>query len=518
MDPATLLKKSARLYGNNTAYVCGERRQTYAELLERSARLANALRARGIQQGDRVALLGPNSAETMEHIGGLALGGFVRCPLYAHDTPDKHQYLLELTGATAIIVHRSHLEALEPVLPEVPGLKVVLVIGGDHDERDYELAMQDADPHPPAVTLSDDDPHVIRFSAGTTGKPKGILHTVRGFMDMGNEMALVVSRLAEHDRYLAPAPLTHAAGLFVWPMVAVGAATVVMPAFDTTGFLDLVERERATVALAVPTMIQMITESPGVRERDLSSLHTVIYGTAPISVATLTAAINLWGNIMYNIYGQSEALPLTILAPQHHVLDGDERQRSWLRSVGRPTPNSEVVIMDDDGNELPAGEVGEIVGRSPGAMRELWGAPEATAERMSPDGWVRTRDVGWMSEDGFLYLTDRKEDTIISGGYNIWPKELEDALQQHPAVAEAAVVGVPHPKWGETPHAEVALRDGHDVTAEELIAWTKDQVGSVKKVTSIDFVDAVPRTPIGKLARREVRQHWAQRQGRTAST
>src|SRR5690606_36295833 len=188
-------------------------------------------------------------------------------------------------------------------------------------------------------------------------------------------------------------------------------------------------------------------------------LHTVISGTAPISVATLTAAINLWGNIMYNIYGQSEALPLSILAPQHHVLDGDEPQRSWLRSVGPPTPNSEVVIMDDDGNELPAGEVGEIVGRSPGAMRELWGAPEATAERMSPDGWVLTRDVGWMSEYGFLYLTERKEDTIISGGYNIWPKELEDALQQHPAVAEAAVVGVPHPKWGETPHAEVALRD-----------------------------------------------------------
>ncbi|ONM47411.1 class I adenylate-forming enzyme family protein [Nocardia donostiensis] len=521
MDPATLLRKSARLFGGNTAYVCDGRRQTYTELLERSARLANALIDAGIEQGDRVALLADNSFETLEHIGGTALGGFVRCPLYAHDTPDKHEYLLDLVGATALIVQRKHYAALVPVLPRLSALRVVLVIGDDTGAApdtaiDYERTLTAASPEPPDVMLYEDDPHIIRFSAGTTGKSKGILHTVRGWMDMGNEIALIIPRLTERDRYLAPAPLTHAAGMFVWPMVAAGAAIVAMSSFEPGRFLDLVEQERVTVAMGVPTMIQMITDHPAAADRDLSSLRTVFYGTAPATPATLTAAIKLWGNIMYQIYGQSEALPLTVLTPQHHVVDGTEEQRRWIRSAGRPTPNSDVVIVDDDGNELPVGEIGEVVGRTPGRMREIWGNPEATAERLTPGGGLRTRDMGWISEDGFLYLSDRKEDTIISGGYNIWPIELEQALAEHPAVLEAAVVGTAHPKWGETPHAAVVLRDGAEVEADELIEWTRQRVGSVRKVTAVTFVPALPRSPIGKVLRRVLREQFAVEAARPA--
>lgn len=190
------------------------------------------------------------------------------------------------------------------------------------------------------------------------------------------------------------------------------------------------------------------------------------------------------------------------------MVDGPEFQRRWLRSAGRPTPNSDVKIIDDDGNELPAGEVGEIAGFTPGRMREIWAAPDATAERITPEGWVRTRDMGWLSEDGFLYLADRKEDTIISGGYNIWPIELENALADHPAVLEAAVVGVPHEKWGETPHAVVVLAGGGRATEDELIQWTREKVGSVKKVTGVSFAAELPKTPIGKVLRRVVREQY----------
>ncbi|MFI2558929.1 class I adenylate-forming enzyme family protein [Nocardia farcinica] len=506
------MKKSARIYRDNTAFRCAGRSQTYGELLDRSARLANALADRGLVKGDRVALLSPNSFETLEQMGGLALGGFVRCPLYTHDTPERHRYLLELTGARALVVHEAYYDPLRPIIDDLAALTVVLVVGDDVEEANrYDRVLEQADPTPPLVVLADTDPHIIRFSAGTTGLPKGIMHTVQGWMGMGNEMALVVPRLNEHDRYLTPAPLTHAAGLFAWPLVAAGAATVVMPSYDTGEYLRLVEQEKATLTLLVPTMIKLITEHPDARTRELSSLHTVIYGTAPIDKDTLTAAIGVWGNIMYNIYGQSEALPLTVLTPDHHRPDGTEAQQKWLRSVGRPTPNSDIAILDEEDRPLPAGQIGEIAGSTPGRMHELWGNPEGTAQRLTSDGLVRTRDMGWLSEDGFLYLTDRKEDTIISGGYNIWPREIEEALLAHPAVAEAAVVGVPHPKWGETPFAEVALCDGAQVSEAELIEWTRSRLGPVKKVSAIEFVAAIPRTPIGKVARRIVRDHWQER-------
>ncbi|TCP49373.1 acyl-CoA synthetase (AMP-forming)/AMP-acid ligase II [Tamaricihabitans halophyticus] len=510
MDPATLLRKAVRLYGENTAFASGERTQTYRELFDRAVRLTNTLRDAGISPGDRVAVLSDNAFESLEQIAGLALGNYVRCALYTHDTPDKHQYLLELTGSAALIVQDKHFAAVQPVLSDVPGLRLVLVVGdAPAGTVDYYQALAGASTVDPQVPLREDDPHIIRFSAGTTGKPKGILHTVRGWMDMGNEMALIVTRFGEQDRYLVPAPLSHAAGLFIWPLVAAGAGTIVMPAFEPAHFLELIERERASIVLVVPTMIQMITQHPDAATRDLSSLHTVLYGTAPASEGTLRAAIALWGNVMYQIYGQSEALPLTILAPVHHVVDGTEEQRKWLRSAGRPTPNSEIAILDDAGNQLPVGEIGEVAGRTPGQMSEIWGNPAATAERITEDGWHRTRDMGYLAEDGFLYLTDRKEDTIISGGFNIWPIELERALAEHPAVQESAVVGVPHPKWGETPHAAVVLRADCAATEEELIEWTKQRVGSVKKVTGVSFVESLPRSAIGKILRRVVREQCA---------
>lgn len=505
-EPARLLNKSAELYGDKTALICGERRQTYAELWDRSVRLANALRASGVTPGERVALLGDNSFESLEHVTGLAIGGYVRCALYTHDVVDRQLYLLGLTSASALIVQAPYFAELKERLAEVPHVRVVLILDGSPDsEHDYEAVLASASSDDNTVSIDEDEPHVIRFSAGTTGLPKGIMHTWRGWRDMGTEMALAVRGFDEDDCYLAAGPLPHAAGMFAWPLMTAGASTVVMTSFDPGEFLRLVEEHSATSTVVGPTVIQMVTEHPDAMTRDLSSLRVVGYGTAPASEAVLTKAISVWGNVMYQVYGQSEALPLTVLGPRHHRVDGTTEERGWLRSAGRPTPNATVRILDDDERELPLGEVGEIVGYTPGQMTEIWNDPELTSERFTSDGGVRTRDLGWISSDGFLYLADRKEDTIISGGYNIWPNELENALANHPAVVEAAVVGQAHPKWGETPVAAVVARGDVEVTEDELIAWTREHVGSVKKVTAVHFVDELPKSPIGKVVRRVVR-------------
>ena len=280
-----------------------------------------------------------------------------------------------------------------------------------------------------------------------------------------------------NDRYLAAGPLSHAAMLPVWGTLDAGGAIVVMPAFHPAGFLELAQRRRCTTTMLVPTMIQMVIAQPQAREADLSSLRAVFYGAAPISERTLTDAIATWGNIMFQMYGQSEAVPLTVLDPDDHTYEAPGGGVSRLRSAGRPTPNTELRVIDAEGNELAVGEVGEIAARTPAAMDHIWLDPQATSERITPDGFVLTRDMGYLDTDGYLFLADRKEDMIISGGFNIWPAELENALASHPAVAEVAVVGIPHEKWGETPVAVVVLREGKHADEAELIQVEPRQGG-----------------------------------------
>jgi acyl-CoA synthetase (AMP-forming)/AMP-acid ligase II len=362
-----------------------------------------------------------------------------------------------------------------------------------------------------------DDLHVIRFSAGTTGFPKGIVHTVAAWLAIGNEYRWCTPQIDERDSYLAAGPLTHAAVLFLWPMLQMGGSIVVMPAFDPGRALELIESQRITFTLMVPTMIQALLGHPDARRRDLSSLRCLNYGAAPISVATVSEACDVLGEVLYQLYGQSEAVPITMLLAHQHRPHGTPEERRWLRSVGRATPNTTITIVDDDGSPLPQGETGEVAVLSPGGMKELWRDPEGTRARRLDDGSVLTRDIGALDEDGFLYLLDRKEDMIISGGFNIWPSELEHALASHPAVREVCVVGVPHPRWGETPKAVVVVHAGASVTETELIALCRERVGPVKKVTSVDFVAELPRSGIGKILRRTVREpFWSAADSRIA--
>jgi acyl-CoA synthetase (AMP-forming)/AMP-acid ligase II len=455
-------------------------------------------------------MLGPNGFHTAEQIAGVALGAFVRAGLYAHESAEVNTHLIRLIEARVLIVHADVYRSFASRLGEIACLDHVIVYGGQpvHSAVDYHSWLLAQPASDPMVSQSPDDVHVIRFSAGTTGRPKGIVHTVAGWLAIGDQYRWVTPMLDERDVYLAAGQLTHAAVVFFWPILQAGGRIVVMPAFEPGRALELIETQRVTVTLVVPTMIQALVDHPDAKTRDLSSLRCLNYAASPIAPATLSRGVEVFGDTLFHMYGQSEVVPITMLLPHQHRPDGDQQQRNRTRSVGRPTPNTEVTIVDDSGAVLPHGAIGEIAVRSASAMCGLWKDPDGTAKRFLPDGSVLTRDVGYLDEDGFLFLVDRKDDMIISGGFNIWPAQLEHAILQHPAVAEACVVAAPHPRWGETPVAVVVVEEDSAVTAEELIELSRQAVGALKKVTHVDFVDALPKSALGKVLRRELRKRY----------
>ncbi|SFB49821.1 Acyl-CoA synthetase (AMP-forming)/AMP-acid ligase II [Amycolatopsis marina] len=505
MDLASLIRTGAKHYTDQPAIVCDGRSQSYAQVYRRSCKLDNALAGLGVQQGDRVATLTDNSPEALELVFGIALGGFVRASLYTHNSAELNRYLLDHIGATVLIVQRQHYDGIAPHLASARTVRHVLVLDGEVPSGvlDYEGLLAEASDGDRGLVLPPDAPQTIRFSAGTTGKPKGIMHSVRAWTGLGTETASILPELTSADCYLAAGPLAHATIMPVAGVLAAGGSVVVLRAFEPGEFLAAIERHRCTLTFGVPTMVQLAAQHPTAQRTELSSLRVFVYGGSPMTETALDEARAVFGDVMLQLYGQSEGAPVTCLPPGDHTAQGGR----LLRSAGKPTANSRIRIVDEQGNELPEGEIGEIAFQTPSAFTEIWDDPAATSARRLPDGSVLSRDMGYL-EDGYLFLTDRKEDMIISGGFNIWPAELENALVAHPAVREASVVGIPHDKWGETPLALVVLADGATATEDELIAWTRDRVGAVKRVTSVRFGTELPKTPVGKVLRRLVRDQY----------
>ncbi len=512
MDFATVVRQSARSYAANTAVWFEGREIAYTELYDRSCRLATGLADLGVQPRDRVAVLADNRLETVEIAAACALGNTPVATLYTYYTGETNAYLIDRLDARVLIVDAALLDRIEPWRERLPNLAHVIVMGGDAPAGTiaYDALLEDARPTDPKREIRGDDVHIIRFSSGTTGKPKAMFHTVDRWKAYNDGWRWATPAIDERDSYVAAGSLAHLAIAFLWGMLTVGASITPMPRFDGARFGELVESRRATYTTMVPTMIAMTLDEPSVWERDLSSLRCLTYAGAPIAPDTMTRAIELFGECLHQMYAQSEVAPLAMLLPYQHRPDGTEKERRRLRSVGRASPMVKITIVDDDGQPVPDGEIGEVAAQSPGAMSGIWEDPEATAARFLPDGSVLTRDMGWLDEDGFLYLADRKDDMIITGGYNVWPLELEEALVAHPAVADACVIGVPHPRWGETPKAIVVVEEGASVDEAELIELTRERAGTVKKVTSVDFVDALPRSATGKLQRAVAREpYWA---------
>lgn len=506
---ADLVRRSCQIHAPNVAVSDPTSSLTYGEVWDRSVRLVNALRSLGLQPGDRIATLGANAVTTLEEMTGLAIGGYARTALHGLNGGETHAYMLANSGARALIVQAGHFARFRDFFAAVPTLEHVIVHSAPAGELDYEELLKSASAEDPHVPVHRDDTIHLAYSSGSSGKPKAAVHTHHSWMHVTTDHVTLLPRLSESDVYLAAAPLTHAASTVLYALLAKGSRIQIMPSFDAGEALRLIEAERCTLTVMVPTMLQMLVTHPDVGVRDLSSLRAVVYAGAPISVATARAAHSALGDVLFQSYGQSECLPGTVLTPEDHAT-GVRENAALLRSAGRPCLNSTIRILDENGRDAPAGQVGEIVIHTPGRMREIFGDPELTRSRITPDGFVRTKDNGYLDPSGYLFVVDRIDDMIISGGFNIWPAEIENTLAEHPAVEEAVVIGAAHPKWGETPHAVVALRNGATATEDELIAFCRDRLGSMKKPTAVVLrSDPLPRSAVGKVSRREIRQlYW----------
>jgi fatty-acyl-CoA synthase len=488
-------------YRDRTAIVSGERRLSFNDLEDSGTRLANALLGLGFGRGDRLAVLMPNCPEVLFIDFAFAKCGMVRIPLAYYLRVEDMVFMLRETGASGILYHEAFREVVNQIKSEYQAFRHVVCLAADassvpEDERFLPELIRQGSPQAVASGVSEDDLYFILFTGGTTGVPKGVVHNHRTMVN-SLVMELLDFGIGRNEVFLAATPLTHGAGALVPPVMLRGGSVVILTGFDPTQFLQTIQEERITTAMVVPTMIYALLDHPDREKYDTSSLRNLIYGAAPIAPERLREAVEVFGPVFTQIYGQTEApMALTVLSREEHVIEGDDHLVARLASCGRPTLATRIKLVDGDGREVPPGEPGEIVALAP------------------KDGWLRTGDVARQDAYGYLYIVDRAKDMIVSGGFNVFPKEIEDTLHEHPAVAVAAVVGVPDEKWGEAVKAVVVFKPGMTASEEELIQLCKQKKGSVMAPKSIDFKDSIPLTPLGKANKRALREVYWKGKGR----
>ncbi|SDC57379.1 fatty-acyl-CoA synthase [Geodermatophilus telluris] len=472
--------------------------RTYAEVDERVTRLARVLADRGVGTGDRVAVLGLNSMEVWEaYLAGVRLGAVV-VPVNFRLVADEVAYVLADSGATALVVDAALAEVAAKAREQAPDLRTVLTVGGDLEE-----ALAAASPEPLDVEVDENSPAFIMYTSGTTGRPKGAVLTHHNLLMHVFSQVTHLGWDAEDKVGVPGAPLFHIAGLAGGlPPLLLGGTHVILRSggFDPVSTLDLIERERVSSIFLVPAMWAAVVAVPGIAERDLSSLRRISWGAAPASTTLLRTMIDTFPQAeVVTAFGQTECSPVTCF------LRGEDSVRK-IGSIGTPMLNVEVRVVDEAMQDVPRGEVGEIVYRSPMVMKEYWNKPEATAEAFA-GGWFHSGDLVRQDEDGYYYVVDRKKDMIITGGENVYCAEVEDVLAAHPKVAEVALIGVPDTRYGEAPLAVVAPRDPADPpTPEELTAWCRERLARYKNPREYSVVGALPRNPSGKVLKTRLRE------------
>ncbi|WP_432853618.1 AMP-binding protein [Amycolatopsis sp. CA-161197] len=492
-----LVRRGAQRFADRTAVVVGDREFSFAEVDERASRLANALLAAGAGRGTRVGLLVDNGEWSVPLDFACLKAGVTRVPLNARLAVAEQTRMLAETGVTLLVYCKPLAERAAELAEALDGLRLA-GLGDRLRARDLDLVAElDRVPAAdPCIRVAPDDVVLALYTSGTTGTLKAAQHTQASYAAITTNILANLLSPGPGSAMLHAASLIHASGTFVLPYWIRGGRAVVLPGFDPGSYLDSIARHHVTEVNLVPTMLGLLLTESSV---DLSAVDTIVYGASPMPKPLIQEAMERFGPKFVQYYGQTEApLCQTVLGKADHL------RGELLGSCGHPAVDAELVLTDPDGNPVPRGEIGEIRVRAPFTMSGYLDAPELTAETLV-DGWIRTRDLARADERGYLYLVDRASDMIVTGGYNVYPREVEDALAAHPAVAESAVVGAPDPTWVEAVTAFVALRPGAAVSEEDLRTHVRGLLAGYKVPKSVHVVDAIPKSAVGKILRRALR-------------
>ena len=507
MNIGYLLVQAARSFADRPAICFGERRICdYGGFMRRVARIAGGLRALpGIQPGDRIGLAMKNCPQYLEVLYACWHAGLCAVPVNSKLHPREFAFILANNSSKICFVTADLAEALAPLRNEVESLERIVCV----EDAEYEM-LASAEPIG-LQPVAPEDPAWLFYTSGTTGRPKGAVLTHRSLSAMTFRYYADVDQLSQHDSMIHTAPLSHASGLYSLPHAAKASCHVIPDSqgFNPAEVAELLSIYASVTMFAAPTMLTRMTNHPGIEKARLDNIRTLFYGGAPMYLQDLKRALDVFGPSLWQGYGQGE-MPntITFLSKAMHADREHPRYEQHLTSVGIPRTGVEVRITDPDGNDLPTGEIGEVVARSDVCMVGYWNNPEATARSLR-DGWLFTGDVGCLDDDGFLTLKDRSKDLIISGGSNIYPREVEEVLLLHPGVLEVSVIGQNHPDWGEEVIAYVVPREQARVSVADLDTLCIDNIARFKRPKGYVFIDALPKSAYGKILKTELRNRLA---------
>jgi acyl-CoA synthetase (AMP-forming)/AMP-acid ligase II len=504
-----------RINPQRAAYIQDDRRYSFDEIGELSCRIANGLIALGLPKETKGAVWSTNDVMAWTCTLGLWRANMCWIPVGARNPSEENQYVLDAFDCEVLFFQKDFAPVVAELRPRLPKIRLWICIDDELPDfpgaRSLARWVKDQPATRPDVPVDMDDVVMLSATGGTTGTPKGVMNTHRSAQTFCAHF-LIGCPYGSEDRpvNLAAAPMTHTAGLLSVPCTARGGTVVVITKPDPALLLAAIPKYKVTELFLPPTVIYRLLDIPDLGKKvDFSSLKYFMYGAAPMSVEKLKQAIAVIGPVMMGGYGQTEApASIAYLPPDEHFVNGQLASDERLSSVGHPNPLIRVEIMNDANEILPPGGTGEICVRGDLVMKGYYKAPDKTAETIV-DGWLHTGDIGHIDADGYLHITDRKKDMIITGGFNVYPSEVEQVIWSHPAVQDCAVIGVPDAQWGEAVKAVIELNAGQQVSADELISLCKEKLGSVKAPKTIDFIDALPRSPVGKVLKKDLRaKYW----------